>query len=203
MNAPPPPSLLQRLDAFLKKWLTRLKIFCMLAATWAVFFSVFTVTGFRAGFEYDDGLRYSTPAFRAAEKDKAVPQTKEYWSAVNGAHALERTKPVVWLSAWFFRAFGFKVDIFCQRGPDGAEGLVRSWSPLAGDFYFTLEEDQKYRLLENGRYAVYFAPSDGGIIQARKAGVWAVRLRKSGKSALRYEYNPRKFKEPVLPLSEF
>lgn len=203
MNAPQPPSPLQRLDAMLKKWLNRLKIFCMLAATWAVFFSVFTVTDFRAGFEYDDGLRFSAPAFRAAEMSKAAPQTKEYWSAVNGAHGLERTKPVVWLSAWLFRAFGFKVDIFCQRDPAGAEELVRSWKPLASGFHFTLEEDQKYRLLENGRYAVYFAPSDGGIIQARKAGVWAVRVRKSGKSMLRYGYTPRKFKEPVLPLSEF
>ncbi|MBI4802187.1 MAG: hypothetical protein HY796_06650 [Elusimicrobia bacterium] len=57
--------------------------------------------------------------------------------------------------------------------------MVRSWKPLADNFYFTPEEDQKYQLLENKRFVLYFASSDG------------------------YEYTPRKFKEPVLPLSEF
>lgn len=203
MNAPPKPSPLQLLDAFIKKWLNRLKVFCMLAATWAVFFSVFTLLGVRAGYEYDDGLRYTTPAYQAAQKAKAAPFSADFWTMVNGDHKLERTKPVVWLSAWFFRAFGFKIDIFCQRGSGGSEGLVREWRPLADAFHFTPDEDQKYQLLEKGRYAVYFAASDGGIIQARKAGVWAVRVRKSAKSALQHEYNPRKFKEPVLPISEF
>lgn len=203
MNAPPKPSPLQLLDAFVKKWFDRLKVFCTLVATWAVLFAVFTLMGLRAGFEYDDGLRYTSPAYQAAQKSAAAPFSEDFWSKVNGDSKLERTKPAVWLSAWFFKAFGFKIDIFCQRSPAGSEGLVRDWRSLADMFYFTPDEDQKYQLLEKARYAVYFAASDGGIIQARKAGVWAVRVRKSDKSVLPGEYNPRKFKEPVLPLSEF
>jgi hypothetical protein len=195
--------MLQALDAFLKRWFNRLRIFSFLAATWAVFFSVFTLLGFRAGFEYDDGLAFSTPAFQSARKEHTDTLSQEYWSSVNRACNLERTKPAVWLSAWFFKVFGFKIDIFCQRDPAGSGALVRSWKPLADNFYFAPEEDQKYQLLEKNRFILYFASSDGGIIQARKAGVAAVRIRKSKKSVLSYEYNPRKFKEPVLPLSEF
>ncbi|MBU2572957.1 MAG: hypothetical protein KKH28_02625 [Elusimicrobia bacterium] len=195
--------MLQSIDAFLKKWFVRLKILSFLAATWAVFFSVFTLLGLEVGFEYDDGLAFSTPAFQSAQKEPAEPFSKDYWSLVNRACNLERTKPVVWLSAWFFKALGFRVNIFCQRAPAGSDALVRSWKPLAGNFYFTPDEDQKYQLLEKKRFVLYFASSDGGIIQARKAGVAAVRIQKSQKSVLPYEYNPRKFKEPVLPLSEF
>ncbi|MFA7008208.1 MAG: hypothetical protein WC204_05030, partial [Elusimicrobiales bacterium] len=58
--------MLHALDSFLKKWFLRLKIFSFLAAIWAVFFSVFTLMGLHAGFEYDDGLVFSSPAFQSA-----------------------------------------------------------------------------------------------------------------------------------------
>lgn len=195
--------MLQTLDAFLKKWMLRLKMFSFLAATWAVFFSVFTLMGLRAGFEYDDGLVFSTPAFKSAPEVKTEAGSGDYWNAVNRSYDRERTKPAVWLTAWFFRAFGFKVAILAQRGPAGSDSLVQSWKPLAGDFFFPADENQTYELLEKKPFTLYFAASDAGIIQARKAGVWAVRIRKSKKSSLPAESTPRKFNEPVLPLSEF
>ncbi len=195
--------MLQALDGFLKKWLLRLKIFSFLAATWAVFFSVFTLMGLRVGFEYDDGLVFSTPAFQSALDEKVEPGSKDYWNAVNRAYKLERTKPAPWMAAWFFRVFGFKVDILCQRDPAGADSLVQRWKPLADIFFFAENENQKYEFLEKKPFILYFAASDADIIQARKAGVAAVRIRKSSKSKLPSEFNPRKFKESVLPLSEF
>jgi len=193
--------MLQTLDAFLKKWILRLKIFSLLAAIWAVFFSVFTLMGLRAGFEYDDGLAFSTPAFKSA--GNLEPGSKDYWNAVNRSYKLERTKPAVWLTAWFFKAFGFKTAILAQRDPAGSDSLVQNWKPLAEDFFFSADENQTYELLEKKPFTVYFAASDAGIIQARKAGIWAVRIRKGKNSSLPAESTPRKFKEPVLPLSEF
>lgn len=188
---------------FVKRWFFRFRFFSFLAATWAVFFSVFTLLGFRAGFEYDDGLAFSTPAFQSARAAKLEPESGDYWTAVNRAHKLERTKPAVWLTAWFFKILGFKVDILCRRDPAGADSLVQSWKPLADNFFFAADENQKYEFLEKERVVVYFAASDADIIQARKAGVAAVRIRKSSKSTLPSEFTPRKFQEPVLPLSEF
>ena len=195
--------MLQALDIFLKRWMLRLKIFSFLAATWAVFFSVFTIMGLRAGFEYDDGLVFSTPAYKTAQKSGTEPGSKDHWNAVNRAYKLERSKPAVLLTAWLFRVFGFKVDIICQRDPAGSDSLTQSWKPLAGGFLFVSDENGKYELLEKQRFTVYFAVSDSDVIQARKAGVWAVRIRKNKRSVLPGEATPRKFQEPVLPLSEF
>lgn len=195
--------MLQTLDAFLKRWFLRIKIFAFLMAIWAVFFSVFTITGFHAGFEYDDGLSFSTPAFKTAQEAKLEPGSMDYWNAVNRAYDLEHTKPMVWLTAWIFRCLGFTVDVVCQRNPAGSDSLVQSWKPLVNNFVFAADENQKYEFLEKKRFALYFAASDADIIQARKAGVWAVRIRKSSKSAILSEFTPRKFNEPVLPLSEF
>jgi len=195
--------MLQTLDAFLKKWMLRLKIFSLLAATWAVFFSVFTIMGLRTAFEYDDGLVFSTPAYNEAGPMPAQGDAKDYWNAVNRSYKLERAKPAVWLAAWTLRLFGFKIAIVCQRDPAGSDSLVRSWTPLAERFYFVSDENSRYELLEKERFLLYFAVTDSDVIQARKAGIWAVRLRKSRKSALSGAAEPRRFNEPVLPLSEF
>lgn len=195
--------MLQTLDKFLKKWFLRLKIFSFLVAIWAVFFSVFTLMGLRAGFEYDDGLVFSAPAFRSAGIEKTEQGSEDYWNAVNRAYKLERTKPVPWLTAWFFRVFGFKVDILCRRGPAGSDSLVQRWKPLADNFFFAADDNQVYEFLEHKPVVLYFAVSDADIVQARKAGVSAVRIRKNRRSTLPSEFTPRKFQEPVLPLSEF
>ena len=214
--------MFKSIGAFFSKWFSRLRAFAMLAGAWGVLFSVITIIGFRIGFEYDDGLVFSTPACKAAEADTAQhkQQTGEpagkspvsraesgedsaYWSAVNSAYKFERIKPLPWLTAWFFKVFGFKVDIFCSRGAAGSDPLRNSWRLLADNFHFTADENQKYELLEQGRFALYFTPSDEGVIQAKKADVVPVRIRKNKKSVNPCLYHPGKFGERVLPLSEF
>jgi acid phosphatase class B len=159
--------------------------------------------GLRAGFEYDDGLVFSTPAYKSAQEAKTEPGSGDYWNAVNRAYKSERTKPAVWLTAWLLKTFGFKVAVICRRDPAGSDSLVQNWKNLADDFYFADDENRKYELLEKKSFTLYFAVSDSDVIQARKAGVWAVRIRKNKKSTLPTDSTPRKFNEPVLPLSEF
>lgn len=175
----------------------------MAAGAWGFLFSVNSLIGFQAGFEYDDGLVYSTPAFQAAEKDKAAPGGPDYWNSVNRSFSYERLKPVPWLAAWSLKALGVKIAIFCDRGSEGGDSLEASWRKLADYFYFTGTEDEKYKILEKRRFIVYAAPSDSGIIQARKAGVTPLRVKKSRKSVNPLESNPGKFKERTLPFSDF
>jgi len=195
--------MFEAMAVFFGKWTARLKAFSMLAGAWGFLFSVNSLIGFRAGFEYDDGLVYSTPAFKAAEKDQPEAGSPDYWNAVNRSFEYEHTKPAVWLTAWALKVLGVKIDFFCDRGGEGADNLEASWRKLADDFYFTRTEDQKYRLLEKKRFILYAAPSDSGIIQARKAGVHPLRLEKSPKSALKFDYTPGKYKERYLPFSAF
>ena len=238
------------IGAFFSKWFARLRAFAMLAGAWGVLFSVITLIGFKVGFEYDDGLVFSTPAFKSAQDAKAdttgtssiaqtgestrsfggenqanaaviapgghragpnghdlsaeeAPQGADYWNAVNRAYKYEHIKPVPWLTAWFFKVLGFKVEIFCGRGQEGSDSLENSWKTLADYFHFTADENKKYELLERSRFILYFTPSDEGVIQAKKAGVSPVRIRKNKRSSNSCLYNPGKFKERILPLSEF
>ena len=175
----------------------------MLAGAWGFLFSVNSLIGFQAGFEYDDGLVYSTPAFQAAEKDKAPRDGPDYWNSVNRSFSYERLKPLPWLSAWTLKALGVKIAFFCDRGSEGSDSLEASWRKLADRFYFTRTENEKYSILEKKRFILYAAPSDAGIIQARKAGVTPLRIKKSKRSSNPLESTPGKFGEKTLPLSEF
>jgi len=259
------------IGAFFSKWFSRLRAFAMLAGAWGVLFSVITLIGFKVGFEYDDGLVFSTPAFKTARQadvnppevpsqrpqprtapgrmtpppasepegpakvgqagggvttpestgtpeaeargrpvslahrtaTKFEPAGADYWNAVNRAYKLEHIKPIPWMTAWFFKVFGSKVEIFCARGEEGSDSLQNSWRMLADNFYFIADENKKYELLERGRFIFYFTPSDEGVIQAKKADVTPIRIRKNKKSLNDCLYNPGKFGERMLPLSEF
>ncbi len=195
--------MFQGLSAFFSRWFGRFRAFAMLAGAWGVLFSVNSLIGFRAGFEYDDGLVYSTPAFREAAREKLRPGTQDYWNCVNRSYQYERIKPVPWLAAWALRALGVKIDLFLDRGEAGADSLEEYWGRLADRFYFPANQDEKYRLLDKGRYILYAAPSDAGIIQARKAGVPPLRILESGSSVNPLPADPGKFGERYLPLSRF
>ncbi len=195
--------MLEGFAAFSLKWFGRFRAFAMLAGAWGFLFSVNSLIGFRAAFEYDDGLVYSTPAFQAAQKETVEPGSPDYWNAVNRSFAYERLKPVPWLAAWTLRMLGIKIDFFLDRGPQGADSLEASWRRLADNFYFIGSEDEKYRLLERKHFILYAAASDSGIIQARKAGVTPLRIKKSHNSANPLESHPGKFGEKVLPFSAF
>ena len=199
------------IGAFFSKWFSRLRAFAMIAGAWGVLFSVITITGFKVGFEYDDGLVFSTPAFKTAAASAVADSLPAedvladagYWNAVNRAYKFEHIKPVPWMTAWFFKVFGFKVEIFCARLEEGSDSLQNSWRILADCFHFTADENKKYELLERSRFIFYFTPSDEGVIQAKKADVTPIRIRKNKKSLNACLYSPGKFGERVLPLSEF
>ena len=55
--------MIESMSIFFAKWLGRLKAFSMLAGAWGFLFSVNSLIGFQAAFEYDDGLSFSTAAF--------------------------------------------------------------------------------------------------------------------------------------------
>jgi len=132
--------MLHAIADFFSTWMGRLKAFSMLAGAWGVLFSVNSLIGFQAGFEYDDGLVYSTPAFQAAAKDKAPADSPDYWNSVNRSFSYERLKPVPWITAWTLRALGLEY-LFSATA---AAREPTAWRP-PGETWLIVSTSQKPR----------------------------------------------------------
>lgn len=189
--------------SLLSRWIDKFKKLSILAGTWAIIFSVITILGFKIGFEYDDGLVFSTPAFNQAKKTDISPTQKDYWNFLNRSYKLERGKLIPLITAWLFKTFGFDIYIVCMREDIGADSIKHSWKPLINKFIFAENDLKKYKILEKENFILYFAGSDADIIQAKKANTTAIRIKRSSKSANEAAYTPGKFNEFILPLSEF
>ena len=187
----------------LTRWINKLKKLSILAGTWAVIFATITILNFKIGFEYDDGLVFSTPAFRQTRGIEEYPDKKDYWNFLNRSYKLERIKLVPFMTAWLFKAFGFKIHVICMRTPLGSDSLIHSWKPLVTEFIFVSDKMEKHRVLEKKNFIVYFAGSDADIIQAKKANTTTLRIKRNRKSINKTDYTPGKFNEVTVPLSEF
>jgi len=208
-----------RIWGFISKWLNRFHIALTLIGLWGIFFAFSSLRGCRMGIEYDDGLVYSTPAFKiaaeaAAQKeikdDPAVSgrtlivpgSTAEFYSVLNNSFGLERTKIVPWLAAWTLKLAGWRVSVFCDRESSGGSALKKNWRRLADDFFFTPSETEKYEILSGEKFNFYAGASDSGLAQAVKAGVKPVRVLKSPMSTNQMQYTPGKFNEKIMRLSQ-
>ena len=61
-------------------WIGKLKKLSILAGTWAVIFATITILGFKIGFEYDDVIVFSTPAFQQTRDIETYSDKKDYWN---------------------------------------------------------------------------------------------------------------------------
>lgn len=155
----------------------------------------------KIGFDYDDTLSFSTPAFDKAfaSRDSGVVEfSPEFWGIVNANHRLEKKKAGVISWAVFLKLLGFDIVVVTARLPINTDALVASWDWLHDGFYFTKEKDQ---FMKRYRFLVFIGDSDSDIEQAQAAGVWAVRARRSPESSYKENYSPGKFREWVLPFS--
>ncbi|MBI4062672.1 MAG: hypothetical protein HY401_00035 [Elusimicrobia bacterium] len=175
----------------------KLKIFAIFAAAHLLVASV----NLKVGFDYDDTLSFSTPAFDkafAAETDGVKPFGQEFWQIVNKNYGLEEPKWGVIFWALLFKVAGFDVVIITARLPVDTEDLIAKWSWLHDGFYFTKE---KARLMKNSHYAAFVGDSDSDMEESDKAGVIAIRARRSPKSSYKENYSPGKYGEWILPFS--
>lgn len=186
-----------------KTWTTTKKILALMSV-WGLIFSLVTIARLGVAFTYDDGLVSSAAAFEKAAGAVQQIRGPEYWKIVNNAYELESPKVVPYLIALGLRAFGFRVTILAERGPSGGDALKKEWRHLAPrGFVFVPEPGEISLHLQDGRYVLFFSDGDRELLEAKKAGVYAVRIRRGSKSVNTDEYNPGKMGEVVLPLSQF
>ena len=185
-------------------WTQTKKILGMMSV-WGLIFSLVTVAKVGVAFDYDDTLVFSTPAFSRAFANSAQPFTPQFWSILNKSYDIEKPKILSLTLAWAFRIFGFRVTIISARPATDGEALRKEWRRLAprGNFIFAGDRSNKHLYLENGNYILFFGDSDSDIIQARKANVFPIRIRRSAKSFYKQDYNPGSLGEWVIPFSEY
>lgn len=195
--------MLEKVNAAFNKWMKRLKTISIWLGTWGFIFSVVTIAGLKAAFDYDDTLVFTSPAFQKASQTGAIINSPDYWRTLNQSYDLEKVKILPYSAAWLFKITGFRVSVVTERNAVGSEALVKFWKPLVSDFYFVSDPLKKAEVLGSDRYLFYFGDSDADITCARKAGVLPVRVKRSDKSSNKVDYRPGTLREWVIPLSEY
>lgn len=184
-------------------WTTTKKILALMSV-WGLIFSLVTIARLGAAFAYDDTLVESSAAFAKAEGQVQQLRGPEFWKIVNNAYDLESPKLLPYGLACALRAFGFRILILAERGSSGGEALKKEWRRLAPrGFAYVADPGDLHLHLQDGRYVLFFGSGDRELLEARKAGVYAVRVKRGKKAVSGGEYNPGQLGEVVLPLSEF
>ena len=192
-------------DKVEKGWTWTKKILAAMSV-WGLVFSLVTIGKLSVAFDYDDTLVASAPAYARAMSQSAQPYSSGFWSVVNQSYDLERPKAMAYGLAWLFRVFGFRVSVIASRPPVDAEALKKEWRHLVprGRFVFAGEEGGKAAYLQGGNFVLYFGDGDADIADAKRARVFAVRIRRDARSFFRLQdYNPGSLGEFVLPWSEY
>ena len=190
-------------DKVEKGWTTTKKVLALMSV-WGLIYSLVTIGRLGVAFDYDDTLVDSTAAFERASRAVAAQQqlSPGFWAAVNNSYELEKPKLLPYALAWACRIMGFKVTIMADRSAADAEALKKEWRRLAPrSFVFTAQPQNKHLHLQDGRYILFFGDSDRDMLEAKKAGVFAVRVKRHRRSVGHDDYNPGTMGEPVLPFS--
>lgn len=177
----------------------RTKVVLTIVCIYVVTLTSVNIADLKVGFDYDDTLIFSTPAFRAGAASGEKPYSEGYWRVVNQSFNLEKVKLVPMTTALIYKALGFDVVIITARQGYGGEELQEHWKWFAKDFYF---ERNKSSVLEKGRFVAFFGDSDSDITEALEAGVRPIRVKRSKKSDYTGKYHPGQYKECILPFSD-
>ncbi|MDD5657086.1 MAG: hypothetical protein PHF00_07515 [Elusimicrobia bacterium] len=183
-------------------WTMTKKILALMSC-WGLIFSLATIGKLGVVFEYDDGLVFSAPAYVKAFASSQQPYSPEFWSVLNRSYDLERPKLIPFSLAWAFRLLGFKVAIVADRPSTDGEALRKEWRRLTPQtlFFFAKDCGGRVGFLTKGNFILYFGNDDSGIMDARKAGVYAFRVKRSPKSTRKEDYHPGTLGELAIPLS--
>ena len=186
-----------------KGWTLTKKTLAMLSV-WGLIYSLVTIGRLGVAFDYDDTLVDSAAAYEKAAHAVAAQQrySPGFWAAVNNSYELETPKVLPYALAWTCRILGFKVMIMADRSGADGDALKKEWRKLSPrGFVFTSQPQNKHLHLQDGRYVLFFGDSDRDMLEARKAGVLAVRVKRNRRSVSHDDYNPGTMGELVLPFS--
>ena len=202
---PPPQNAQQpsQLSLFIARIVFRIKLAAAIVCLWALCFSINTIMKNSIAVEYDGGIADSSKSWAAVIKEGPAKHSKEYWHKLNAMSEKDKKKPLPALACLMAKICGIKVYLLCDRTEESSETIVRTWKRLASEIHFTPDPNDRYEFLEKHKPLLYAASSDENIIQAVKAEVMPIRIKRKEKSSLPGNYNPGKYGEKIIPFSQF
>jgi acid phosphatase (class B) len=160
----------------------------------------------RVGFDVDDTLLFSSPAFDKARQTKGVKNySKAFWRIVNSSdEAVSGIKKKTRQILEKHQAKGDDIFVLTARHPDGGDALRKFLYKTIGvppeNVYF--ETRGKTKRIKMLRLDIFYGDSDSDISAAMEAGAKAVRILRSPKSGYKGKYNPGKYGEEIIKDSE-
>lgn len=165
----------------------------------------------RVGFDVDDTLLFSSPAFAKGFASGHKFGTNEFWTIVNTS---DRDRSIVKQAAKTivekYQQRGVKIYAITARPPPGGAELKKYLNEVFGipeeNTFF--EPSGKTKRLRELQLDVFFGDSDSDITDALAAGVRAIRFQRSPKSSYRNKdgtlrkYHPGMHKEEIVKGSE-
>jgi len=184
-------------------WTTTKKILATLSA-WSLIYLGVSTARLGVVYSYDGALVDSAASVAKAAHASSTPTNPQYWTVLNSSYDLESPKVLPFALAWVFRGLGFRITIIADRPASGGDGLRKEWRHLAPrGFVFSPDPQSKHVHLQDGRNVLFFGVSDTDISEARRAGVYPVRIKRPKGSGAPEDYHPGAQGELVLPLSEY
>ncbi len=157
------------------------------------------------GFDLDDTLLFSSPAFDAAAARGLVRHSDAYWRAVNAADArLSTVKQRTLAILRRHQEAGDQVWVITARRPIGVEPVrefVEATFGIPADRVL-FEPDGKAERIRAIGLAVFYGDADSDMEAAIEAGARPVRILRSERSSYRRNYQPGRFGEEIIPDSE-
>lgn len=161
--------------------------------------------GLRVGFDIDDTLLFSTPAFQKGFNSDVKPFSKEFWRIVNRSDSgASIVKKKVYELVKKHQAAGDEVYVITARKPYNGIYLKRFIKdkfgiPISHIFFAPNGKVEKMKEL---KLDIFYGDSDSDIEDALKAGVKPIRVLRSPKSSYKKKFHPGKFGEEILKDSE-
>jgi len=158
------------------------------------------------GFDVDDTLLFSTPAFKKGFNSKERPFSPGFWEIVNSSdegNSVVKKKAVRILED--HRSKGADIYVITARHPHGGAVLRRFLKKkfdIKEDHIFFETEGKALRLKSIGA-DIFYGDSDSDITAAMEAGAVPYRIMRAPESSYKKKYNPGKYNESIIRDSEW
>lgn len=197
----PPPTSPSPISVFFSKLFFRIRVLVLLGIIWCCLYAANILSGNRIAVEYDGGIAETSSSIQTVETEKYTIFSKEYWQRLNSMAGKDKTKPMPAIICLVAKSIGIRPYILASREDEGADALRKNWKKYSHAIIFVPEPNDIYDFLEKEKPLMLMASSDEAIVQAVKAAVKPVRIKRKSRNHLPGEYNPGKYGEAILPFS--